>query len=293
MGGADAGAAREFEYTARDFERVRALIYRVAGISLNESKQDLVYSRLARRLRALGVARFRDYLDALEADSGAEEWQGFVNALTTNLTSFFREEHHFPMLARHMKETRRRPYVVWCGAASTGEEPYSLAMTAVEAFGSFDAPVRIIATDVDTNVLESCQRGVYAMERMEKMSPERLRRFFQRGSGANAGYARVRDELRRLLVFRPLNLLDESWPIRGPVDAVFLRNVLIYFDRPTQARVVEKVAPLLNDGGLLFVGHSETLAHCSRIVRLVGRTVYAPAGRAGAAPVRPRARSAA
>ena len=267
---------RDFEFTGRDFERVRTLIYGHAGISLSAVKRDLVYSRLSRRLRAVGMSSFEKYLDRLEADADADssEWQAFVNALTTNLTSFFRESHHCPLLAEHMKSVSRRPVTLWCSAASTGEEPYSMAITAVEAFGTFDPPVRILATDIDTNVLETAERGVYGLDRIEQLSPERRKKFFQRGTGANAGKVRVREELRRMVVFRQVNLQDPKWPVGGPLDVIFCRNVMIYFDKPTQLKILERFAPLLADDGLLFAGHSESFQNAAHIFHSRGKTVY-------------------
>jgi len=266
-------ASQEFDLTDDDFERIRKLIYEHAGIALSDAKRQLAYSRVGRRLRALGLTRFSDYLDRLEGEGG-DEWQEFTNALTTNLTSFFREEHHFPILAEHAKKAGGRPLTLWCSACSTGEEPYSMAITMAEAFNTLAPPVRILATDVDTNVVAASERGVYDMERFEKMSPERLRRFFQKGSGPNAGRARIRPELRELITFRALNLLHDSWPIRGPLDAIFCRNVMIYFDKPTQYRILKKFAPLLRPDGLLFAGHSENFMHAADLFRLRGKTVY-------------------
>ena len=172
---------KEFDFNAKDFERVRGLIYKRAGISLADSKQEMVYSRLARRLRATGIASFAKYLDDLEAGRiGEDEWEAFTNALTTNLTSFFREAHHFPLLAEHARKLRD-PITIWCSASSTGEEPYSIAMTMCEAFNTLTPPCTIIATDIDTNVLATAANGVYSMDRLDKMSPERSRRFFQKG----------------------------------------------------------------------------------------------------------------
>lgn len=173
------GQNREFVFTDKDFERVRQLIYDHAGISLNASKQDMVYSRLARRLRATGIGSFRQYLALLESDN-ADEWEAFVNSLTTNLTSFFREPHHFPLLAEHIAKLRHRhsPIALWCSAASTGEEPYSMAMTMVDVFGSFSPPVTIVATDLDTNVLAKAEAGIYPLERVEKLSADLVKRFF-------------------------------------------------------------------------------------------------------------------
>ena len=238
------GETRQFVFTKGDFDRVCKLIYDHAGISLSASKHEMVYSRLARRLRSTGIRNFKDYLALLEQNDAAE-WQAFTNSLTTNLTSFFREAHHFPVLAEHVRRFRGEPLQLWCCAASTGEEPYSMAITLAEAFGTLRPPVKILATDVDTNVLETAQAGVYPMERLEKLAPERLRRYFLRGAGAQAGLARVRDELRALITFRPLNLLDAHWALHGPFQAIFCRNVMIYFDRATQEELVTILFPAL------------------------------------------------
>jgi len=267
------GEAREFDFTDSNFDRVRKLIYDHAGISLSPSKREMVYSRLGRRLRALGLSSFDAYLELLESDNGAE-WEAFTNSLTTNLTSFFREEHHFPLLAELMRQHKSERIVLWCCAASTGEEPYSMAITAAETFGTLNPPVKILATDLDTNVLAKAQEGVYATERLEKMSEERKRRYFLRGSGRQAGYARVRDELRNLITFRQLNLLDPGWPVRGPLHAIFCRNVMIYFDKQTQLGILKKFAPLLRPDGLMFAGHSESFHHAAHLFSLRGKTVY-------------------
>jgi chemotaxis protein methyltransferase CheR len=263
---------REFDFTSRDFERVRQLIYDHAGISLNSSKQDMVYSRLARRLRATGIDNFKEYLALLESNN-AVEWEAFANSLTTNLTSFFREPHHFPLLAEHALK-QRRPISLWCSAASTGEEPYSLAMTLVDAYGTFTPPVTILATDLDTNVLARAEAGIYPLERVEKLSPDLVKRFFLRGTGEQAGFVRVRPELRALITFRPLNLLSPDWSVRGPVDALFCRNVMIYFDKETQLKILQRFAPLLQPDGLLFAGHSESFHNATHLFRLRGKTVY-------------------
>ena len=268
---------KEFDFTRADFERVRALIYRRAGISLADSKQEMVYSRLARRLRATGIQSFGKYLDDLEAGRLGEEWESFTNALTTNLTSFFREAHHFPLLADHVHGLRghgKEPLTIWCSASSTGEEPYSIAMTLCEAFDSLTPPVQIIATDIDTNVLATASEGVYGMERLEKMAPERLKRFFLKGKGRHEGMARVRPELRQLVTFRQLNLLSDSWPVNGQFDAIFCRNVMIYFDKETQRKILARFVPLMKPHALLFAGHSENFLYVSDALRLRGKTVY-------------------
>lgn len=268
------GEAREFDFTTHDFEHVRSLIYDHAGISLNSSKQDMVYSRLSRRLRATGLNSFGEYL-ALVGSGDPVEWEEFTNALTTNLTSFFREPHHFPIFAEHIKQQKgRHPITVWCAAASTGEEPYSLAITVMEALDSLTPNAKIIASDLDTSVLQKGGRGVYAVERIEKIPPNRARKFFLKGSGSNEGYVRVREELRDMITFRQMNLLDDEWPIRGPFDAIFCRNVMIYFDRKTQYQILEKLVPLLQPDGLLFAGHSESFHHAANLFQPCGKTVY-------------------
>ena len=274
-------AAREFSFSTADFERVRKLIYQHAGISLSPVKQDMVYSRLARRLRATGKSSFADYLDALEKNGG-DEWERFVNSLTTNLTSFFREPHHFPIFAEHLRKLgTRRPIRVWCSAASTGEEPYSIAITVAETFGSNASHVSIMASDLDTNVLATAQKGVYPIERVDKLSPERLRKFFLRGTGAQEGYVSVRPELKNMIQFQRINLLDQSYAVKGPLDVIFCRNVMIYFDKPTQYKILSRFAPLMQPDGLMFAGHSESFLHAADLFRSLGKTVYELARKPG------------
>ncbi len=264
---------KEFEFTARDFERVRTLIYKRAGIALADSKHEMVYSRLARRLRATGIRSFEAYLDSLENRPDSEEWEAFTNALTTNLTSFFREAHHFPILADHVRKLSE-PITIWCAASSTGEEPYSIAMTLCEALGTMTPQAHVIATDIDTNVLTTASNGIYALDRLDKMEPERARRFFLRGKGAQEGLVRVRPELRQMVTFKQLNLLSDDWPVSGPFDAIFCRNVMIYFDKPTQGKILARFAPLMKPNALLFAGHSENFLYVSDAFKLRGKTVY-------------------
>lgn len=267
-------AGREFHFTAKDFDRVRKLIYAHAGISLSDSKQELVYSRLSRRLRATGIQTFGAYLALLESND-ADEWEAFTNSLTTNLTSFFREPHHFPLLAEHLRSIRgKRPISLWCSAASTGEEPYTMAMTVIDALGRDASNVSIIATDLDTKVLETAKAGVYPDERVSKLDPELVKRFFLRGTGAQAGQVRVREELRDMISFRQANLLHNNWSIRSPLDAIFCRNVMIYFDKETQLDILKKFVPLLRNDGLLFAGHSESFHNADEYFKLRGKTVY-------------------
>jgi len=267
----------DFRFCEHDFERVRKMIYARAGISLKESKQQMVYSRLGRRLRVLGLYEFADYLDRLESQPDSPEWEEFTNALTTNLTSFFRENHHFPVLADLLRIAATRDSVtLWCSASSTGEEPYSMAMTALATLGSQAAKVHILATDLDTNVLQTAAEGMYPLERLKRLPEGYARRYFLKGKGANAGFARVRDEVRSLVTFKQLNLLGDNWPVKGPLDALFCRNVMIYFDKPTQRRILERFYPLLRSDALLFMGHSESLHHTTDLFRLRGKTIYQP-----------------
>ena len=266
--------SREFHFTTQDFQRVRKLIYDHAGIALSDSKQELVYSRLSRRLRATGIKTFGGYLQLLEHND-EKEWEAFANSLTTNLTSFFREHHHFPLLAQQLKKiANTHPIILWCSASSTGEEAYSMAMTAVDAFDSFTPPVKIIATDLDTNVLDTARKGVYALDRVEKLDNELIKRFFFKGTGEQQGYVKVRPELQNMITFRKLNLLDATWPIRDKVDAIFCRNVMIYFDKETQLAILKKMAPLLRGEGLLYAGHSENFYHADAYFKLRSKTVY-------------------
>jgi len=275
---------REFEFADRDFRRVCELIYQRAGIALAPAKRDMVYGRLSRRLRALGLRSFRDYLDLLEQGEEHDEWQSFTNALTTNLTSFFREPHHFDRLREELQRRRHdAPLKLWSCAASTGEEPYSIAIIACEAFGTLQPPVRILATDVDTQVLETGARGVYPVDRVSALDPAIRRKYFQRGSGPNEGKCRVVPALRQLIEFRQLNLLAPRYDVGGPFAAVFCRNVMIYFDKPTQRGILSRLVPHLGDDGLLYTGHSENYLHAADLIQPCGRTLYRRAARGAAA----------
>lgn len=266
-----ASGGREFHFTEQDFEKVRKLIYDYAGIALSPTKHDMVYGRLARRLRALGLSTFQQYLQILERGN-SKEFELFTNSLTTNLTSFFREAHHFDMLRQHLTENKSQgSFSIWCSASSTGEEPYSIAISACEAFDSLRPPVKIIATDLDTNVLETAKNAIYNGEEVQKLAPQRVQRYFNKL--ADGRYA-VKQELRDMIVYRRLNLVEANWMIRGPFDAIFCRNVMIYFDKPTQLKILQRFAPLMRATGLLFVGHSENLYHASDIFKLRGKTVY-------------------
>lgn len=271
---------REFEFRPRDFSRIRELIHTHAGISLGEGKSEMVYSRVARRLRATGLGSFTEYLALIERDAG--EFEELVNALTTNLTAFFREAHHFATLGSLLQQQiARGPVTLWSAACSTGEEAYSMAITAIEVLGDQATQVSILASDLDTRAIRVAELGAYPLERTSALGQDRLKRFFLKGTGARAGQVRVRPEVRQLLRFRPMNLIAPDWPVRGPLDAIFCRNAMIYFDKPTQRRILERFHPLLHPKGLLFAGHSESFGHCADLFQARGNTVYAPV-RAGA-----------
>ncbi len=265
---------REFDYDSADFARIKAIIYRKAGISLGDSKKQLVYSRLARRLRVLQLNNFDEYLAYL--DQNKNEQQEFINALTTNLTAFFREPHHFSILADyvHRKKNLDGKLRVWCAASSTGEEPYSIAMTLVQAYGSYSPSVEIIASDIDSAVLQFAAEGVYQLERLDALSLVQKKQFFLRGNGSNKGKAKVIDKLRQLIDFRQINLLDRNWQLDAGFDVIFCRNVMIYFDKPTQLKLLERMVRLLKPDGLYIAGHSESFSHASHLVKLVGKTTY-------------------
>jgi chemotaxis protein methyltransferase CheR len=255
------------------FRRISQLIYQRAGIVLAEHKREMVYNRLVRRLRMLDLQGFGDYLALLESDLNSAEWQAFINALTTNLTAFFREAHHFPILAEHAR-SRPNGYSVWSTAASTGEEPYSIAMTLNEVLGRRATGTLVWASDIDTQVLEKAEAGVYRQEDLRTLTPEQQQRYFLRGTGPHHGLVRVRPELVAQVHFQPLNLLAVEWELPGPFDAIFCRNVMIYFDKATQERILRRFVPLLKPGGLLFAGHSENFSQLSRDFYLRGQTVY-------------------
>lgn len=266
----------EFRFTSDDFKRISSLMYQRAGVCLPPRKAEMVYGRLSRRLRALGLNTFAEYLELLTNGDGAE-WGPFIGALTTHLTAFFREEHHFPILAEHAaKKASGGRVKLWSCAASTGEEAYSQAITMAEKFNTLYPPVDILATDVDPGVLETARLGVYPIERVESLSDQIVRRYFLRGSGNHKGFVRVRPELQQMITFMPLNLLAPVWPLTTHFDAIFCRNVMIYFDIPTQKRVLQHSLRYLKEDGLFFAGHSENLNHVANLYDACGNTVYRP-----------------
>ena len=272
MNAAAAGDTREFPFSAEHFRVISERVYRFSGIRLPEGKREMVYARLARRLRSLGIASFDDYLRFLELEPA--EWEHCTNALTTNVTSFYREEHHFRTLAEHARATARpgETFRVWSAGCSTGEEPYTIAMCLSEALGG--SHFEVLASDLDTQVIATAREGIYPLQSVLKLTEERQKRFFLKGSGRFEGKARVRPELGARVEFLRVNLMDAEWPIERGLDAIFCRNVMIYFDKPTQRRLVERYAGLLKPRGLFFAGHAESLLDQGRHFRLRGQTVY-------------------
>lgn len=273
--GADAGVgqAREFAWTDQDFDRVQAMIYKRAGISLHDGKHAMVYSRLSRRLRETGYKSFFDYLSWLETSEGPE-WQEFVNALTTNLTSFFREHHHFEVLAEFLRSRPQgAPMRCWCSAASTGEEPYSILMTAIDALGPRSA-FSLVASDIDSKVLAAAERGVFRLDGMKGVDARQMQQYFLRGTGANDGMVRIKKDLAVRIQFLIVNLIRDDWPFKEPFDVVFCRNVMIYFDSDTQRKVLERIHRVMKPGGVLFVGHAENFSDSKDLFVLKGKTVY-------------------
>ena len=271
--------------SAGEFERFRRLIHDATGITLGDSKRTLLVARLGKRLRHLRLESFADYWDYLaHRDPEGRERVELVNSITTNKTDFFRERHHFDFVRDVVvPEARVRAagaagattLALWSSACSTGEEPYSLAMTMRDALGD-DRRIgaSILATDIDTDVLGRATAGVYAEERIAEVPADVRHRHFLRGRDAYAGAVRVRPEVRRLVTFRQLNLVGDAWPVEGSFDVIFCRNVIIYFTRETQRRLFERLARHLAPHGYLMVGHSETLHWLADLFEPVGPTIY-------------------
>ena len=271
--------AREFAFGNEDFEALRKLVKELTGINLSEQKRELVYGRLARRLRALGLRTFAEYRDLLSSDGGREISE-LCNAITTNLTAFFREGHHFDYLREQVlkplasQSAPTRRVRIWSAGCSTGEEAYSLAMTVIEALPDLRRwDVKILATDLDSDVLERAQRGIYAADRVRTLGPQRLSRFFVERRAREGLCYEVAPELTALITFKQLNLMHHL-PMKGPLHAIFCRNVVIYFDKDTQRELFARVAYLQRPGDLLFLGHSESLFKVSEEYTPIGKTVY-------------------
>ena len=259
-----------------DLDRAIQILYRRTGIVLGDHKRDMAARTLGLRTHHAGMSSVRDYLGFLEQNAQGPEWNRFVSAFTINHTAFFRESHHFRILADFARK-RARPLSVWCCASSTGEEPYTIAMTLHDACDQPAGGVSVLATDIDAQVVEQGRRGVYTLDRVKPVPDELLKRYFLRGTGRQAGMARVKSVIRDLVSFHELNLVAPGWPISQTFDAIFCRNTMIYFDKATQTRILERFVPLLKPGGLLFAGHSENFTYLTASLHLEGQTVYSVA----------------
>ncbi len=271
---------REFEFTQQDFDFLRKMSNERTGIVVSDDKFDMFYSRLSRRVRALGLSTFSEYCRYLKNDADGDETLEFTNSITTNLTAFFRENHHFEYLKNTVipelvgKNAAERKIRIWSSGCSTGEEPYSMAMILHEAMSTISGwDYRIMATDIDSNVLTTASNGVYQMERVNGIDKHLLKRWFQRGKGAQSNKVRAKQVLREIISFKQINLMSD-WRLRQPRDVIFCRNVIIYFDKPTKQRLVERYADNLKMGGYLFIGHSESLFNISNRFELIGNTIY-------------------
>lgn len=262
----------------RTFNNFRKLIYEKSGITLNESKEAMVSARVAKRMRALGLTKHKDYFNHVIKDEGGQEIVYLLDAISTNLTSFFREPEHFALMEELMRKwvaQGQRRFRFWSAASSSGEEPYCMAITLLEAVGNKNPDIKILATDISTQILKKAQEGIYKEERLEKVSKTLITRYFSRHyQGDNGICYQVRDELKRLIVFRRLNLSKPPFPMRGPLDAVFCRNVMIYFDNSVRARLLNEITRLLKPGGYLMVGHAESLAGMLTNLKNVRPSVY-------------------
>lgn len=272
--------------TAREFSRIRSLVYERAGINLHDGKQTLVSARLGKQLRESGCRSYADLLTSIESDKTGESLVALIDALTTNYTFFFREPDHFQFLRdtvlptlmarRTSGATRAEPAEIWCAAAATGEEPYTLAMLVLDAFGP-SAGAWVLATDISTRALETARRGVYSEERFEGVPQGLLHKYWLRGEGQSAGKYKAKPELARAVQYGRLNLI-EPFTLRAMFPVIFCRNVMIYFDKPTQQRVVDRMCRFLEPGGYLFVGHSESLSGTQHLLEYAGPAVYRKPG---------------
>ncbi len=272
-----------YSLTPREFKKFRDIIYYKTGVNLGEQKRDLVLSRLTKRLRILNIKTFEEYYHYISHDGNSSEITAMINRITTNVTSFFRENHHFhvlrdiviPQLMEKGAASGRRKVRIWSAGCSTGQEPYSIAITLADAFrGHVGWDIKILATDLDTEVLSKGENGVYSKEVVDKVPQEQMRRFFKKGLGENKGLYQVTSNIRDMVVFRQLNLTMERFPIRGPLDAIFCRNVIIYFDKKMKEKLIRTFNGLLGNNGYLFMGHSESLIAMKEEFNYIHNTVY-------------------
>lgn len=273
------GRTREFAFSDQDFAALRTLVRQETGISLSESKRELIYGRVSRRLRALGLDSFAAYRELLDGGD-AQELVAFCNAVTTNLTAYFRESHHFDFLRDRLLLPRRadarasRRIRIWSSACSTGEEPYSIAMTVCDAIPDWRSwDIKILATDLDSDVLARARAGVYAADRVTGLGAQRIAAHMTEVRSGDTLAYKVRDELASMITFKQLNLM-RPLPMPGPLDVIFCRNVIIYFDKETQRDLFARMSRLQRPGDLLMLGHSESLFKVSDDYALIGKTVY-------------------
>lgn len=260
--------------TPYDFDRATRLIKSRTGIILGNHKEDMVARNLGLYTKKLNLQKVSEYLDHLDYNPSSPEWERFITIFTINHTAFYREQHHFEILANYVKD-RQKPISIWSSACSTGEEPYSIAITLQETIPVPDSGVQVYATDIDTVAVERARQGVYTLDRVQPIPQPILKKYFYRGTGSFNGMARVKPNLQKMLEFDVVNLVSgEGWPHGRTFDAIFCRNVMIYFDKPTQAQILERFAKTLKPGGLLFVGHSENFSHMTTSFKLQGQTVY-------------------
>lgn len=268
---------REFTFSEKDFHFIRDLISDRTGIVLADHKADMVYGRLSRRLRELNLNTFNEYLSSIKHDE--TELINFINALTTNLTAFFREKHHFDfmkskLLPELIKKKTNKRLRIWSAGCSSGEEPYTIAMTVRELLPNTRGwDVKILATDLDSNMVRKAQQGIYTEDRVNGLSKEQLRKWVGKASAEQSSMVEMSDDLRKMITFKQLNLMHE-WPMKGPFDIIFCRNVLIYFNKETQAMLFDRYADMLDDDGHLFIGHSESMYKICDRFDLLGQTIY-------------------
>lgn len=266
---------KEFDLSEQEFQAFVRIAYDQTGIVLSDQKREMLYSRLSRRLRALEMSSFSEYRDLLTQPQ-SEELDHFVNAITTNLTSFFREMHHFNFLKQTVfpdiqKADRTKNKVrIWSAGCSTGEEPYSLAMLLLESFPKMGWDIKVLATDLDSNVLNHGRQGIYDFERIKDLNKQLVKRWFFRESPQKV---QVKPDLQQIIRFNRLNLLG-SWPMKHKFDVIFCRNVLIYFNRETQAKLFERYANLIKPQGYLMIGHSESISKDCQLFKPIGKTIY-------------------
>lgn len=277
---ADKVMDREFPFTYEDFDYLRTIVNGCTGIVVTDEKHDMFYSRLVRRIRALRLKNFTQYCDLIKNAKDGQEVIQLVNAITTNLTSFYREHHHFDFLSATVipalldSDTAGHKLRIWSAGCSTGEEPYSIAMTVCESeLAAQGWDIRLLATDIDSNVLAHAAEGVYSRDGVGQMPQQRLQRWFLKGKGEQEGKVRVKPELRRLIEFAQLNL-NSPWSLPEVADIVFCRNVIIYFDQQSKRILIDRIADNLKMGGYLFIGHSESMFRVSERFELVGNTIY-------------------